>query len=45
MKHILYILLVILSIVITYLVTPRPYIEHHHANFAVYVDGKKWDFS
>lgn len=45
MKHIPYILLVVLSIIITYLVTPRPYIEHHHANFAVYVDGKKWDFS
>jgi hypothetical protein len=44
-KYIISIILIALSICTTYIFTPRPYIAHHHANFAVYIDGKKWDFS
>jgi len=44
-KYILCIILIILSICITYIFTPRPYMVHYHANFAVWIDGKRWDFS
>jgi hypothetical protein len=44
-KYIISILLIMLSIWATYIFTPRPYQAHHHANFAVYIDGKKWDFA
>ena len=45
MKYLISLFLIIISIVITYLIVPRPFIVHHHANFATYIDGKKWDFS
>ncbi len=44
-KYLLCTLLVIISILATYIFTPRPFVAHHHANFAVYIDGKQWDFS
>lgn len=45
MKYLISIIFIIIAIVVTYIVTPRPFIVHHHANFATYIDGKKWDFS
>ncbi len=45
LKSIFCIIILIISIILTYIFTPRPYIAHHHANFAVYIDSKKWDFS
>lgn len=45
-KKLLLISLLILSVAsITYVLVPRPYMVHWHANFAVYTDGKQWDFS
>jgi hypothetical protein len=38
-------ILITLTASITYIAVPRPYMVHHHANFAVYMDGKQWDFS
>lgn len=38
-------LLLLLGICGTYILTPRPFMVHYHANFAVYIEGKKWDFS
>lgn len=29
----------------TYILVPRPYQVHYHANMAVFIDGKEWDFS
>lgn len=46
MKHsIITIILVILATGITYIFVPRPYQVHHHANFAVYIDWLRVDFS
>lgn len=46
MKTILFTLAtLILSVIATYILVPRPYMVHHHANFAVYIDGKQKDFS
>lgn len=39
------VVLIGLAIWATYEITPRPYVVHYHANMAVYIDGKKWDFS
>ncbi len=44
-KYLFCILFIIISICATYIFTPRPFIVHHHANFAVYIDGKLFDFS
>ena len=44
-KYLLCIILLILAIGTTFIFTPRPFIVHHHANFAVYIDGKPFDFS
>ena len=38
-------ILITLTASITYIAVPRPYMVHYHANFAVYMDGKQWDFS
>jgi hypothetical protein len=46
MKHTLILLLAIfVTGTLTYILTPRPYRAHHHANMAVYIDGKMMDFS
>lgn len=46
MKKVFTFLLVIaLTSLITYLLVPRPYVVHYHANFAMYIDGKQEDFS
>lgn len=46
LKKILFSLIfVIVSAGVTYILVPRPYMVHWHANFAVYMDGQKWDFS
>jgi hypothetical protein len=46
MKHtIITIIIALLTASITYIAVPRPYVVHHHANFAVYIDGNKKDFS
>ena len=39
-----YIVIVLLAIVMTYMLVPRPYQVHYHANFAIFLDGKQWDF-
>jgi hypothetical protein len=44
-KIIILILTIIVTASITYIAAPRPYMAHHHANFAVYMDGKQRDFS
>ncbi len=44
-KHIIWFILLILALGITYIFVPRPYQVHWHANFAVYIDGKQEDFS
>lgn len=44
-KILLALLTLALTSGITYIATPRPYIAHHHANFAVYIDGVQRDFS
>ncbi len=44
-KIIITLILVIVSIYLTYTVSPRPYQVHYHANMAVYIDWKAWDFS
>jgi hypothetical protein len=44
-KLILTLLILALTAFITYVATPRPYIAHHHANFAVYIDGLQRDYS
>lgn len=38
------IIVVLLTVGITYILIPRPYQVHWHANFAVFLDGKQWDF-
>jgi hypothetical protein len=43
-KNIIWILIVLISIGITYIFIPRPYVAHWHANFAVYIDGEQKDF-
>lgn len=30
---------------VTYILAPRPFQVHYHANMAAYIDGKTWDFS
>ncbi len=46
MKKLLFTLIVIaITAGLTYILTPRPFIVHHHANFAMYIDGKREDFS
>jgi hypothetical protein len=45
LKPLLILLGFILSIGITYILIPRPYQVHWHANFAVFIDGQAWDFS
>jgi hypothetical protein len=44
-KYIFFTLALILTGLLTYIFTPRPYQVHHHANFAVYKDGQMVDFS
>jgi hypothetical protein len=44
-KNLLCLLFLVLAIFATYIFTPRPYMAHHHANFAVYIDGSRFDFS
>jgi hypothetical protein len=45
-KNLLLSLLLIAATASTvYIMVPRPYMAHHHANFALYMDGKQWDFS
>lgn len=44
-KLLLTLILITLTASVTYIVVPRPYMVHWHANFAVYMDGKQWDFS
>lgn len=39
------ILLVSLTAWLTFILTPRPYVVHWHANFALYIDGVQKDFS
>ncbi len=34
-----------LTVLVTYILLPRPLQVHYHANMAVYIDGKAWDFS
>ncbi len=43
-KHILWFLFVLIVIGLTYILTPRPYMVHWHANFAMYIDGKRESF-
>ena len=38
------IFVILITIGITYILIPRPYQVHYHANFAVYIEGKQWDF-
>lgn len=45
LKKILCLIILISCTAIAYIIAPRPYIVHYHANFAAYIDGKKWDFS
>jgi hypothetical protein len=44
-KHSIWGIIVLLSIGLTYILTPRPYQVHWHANFAVYMSGELVDFS
>ncbi len=44
-KYIFFLLALIITGGLTYILTPRPYQVHYHANFAVYIDGKKVDFN
>jgi protocatechuate 3,4-dioxygenase beta subunit len=44
-KYIFFALTIVLTGFFTYIFTPRPYQAHHHANFAVYIDGEMQDFS
>ncbi len=37
-------ILIALTAWVTYIFLPRPYQVHYHANFAVFIDGKVWDF-
>jgi hypothetical protein len=34
-----------ITFALTYILLPRPFVVHHHANFAVYIDGKQKDFT
>ena len=43
-KHILWLIILMIAIGLTYILVPRPYQVHHHANFAVYIDGQMRDF-
>lgn len=46
MKNILIFLIgICLTGIITFLLIPRPYVVHYHANFAMYIDGKEEDFT
>ena len=45
LKTILCLLSISIIVCATYIFTPRPFVVHYHANFAAYIDGKKWDFS
>lgn len=45
MKRILLFIVFIFSIFLTAWLTPQAYRVHYHANMAVFIDGKKWDFS
>lgn len=44
-KHILWLLVLLISIGLTYILSPRPYMVHWHANFAMYRDGVLEDFT
>lgn len=44
--HIIAILMLIgTTMYLTALFWPQAYHVHHHANMAVYIEGKQWDFS
>ncbi len=45
MKYLFSLILIIITSVLTFILTPRPYQAHYHANFAVYIDGVRKDFS
>ena len=44
-KFFLLLIAIALTSGLTYILTPRPYMAHYHANFAMYIDGKGEDFS
>ena len=44
-KIFLSIALIAITAGLTYILIPRPYQVHYHANFAMYIDGKGEDFS
>ena len=43
-KLLSFLVLILITIGITYILTPRPYQVHYHANLAVFIEGKQWDF-
>lgn len=45
LKILSYIIIILIAIGMTYMLVPRPYQVHHHANFAVFIDEKQWDFT
>jgi hypothetical protein len=45
MKYFIALFLIVLSIFLTFWLTPQAYRVHYHANMAVVIDGKKWDFT
>jgi uncharacterized membrane protein len=45
LKIISLIVLMLIAVSLTYILVPRPYQVHWHANFAVYINESKWDFS
>lgn len=37
--------LIFAGVILAYFFLPKAYVVHYHANMAVYIDGKQWDFS
>ncbi len=44
-KTLLTLIIIIISVLVTYYLKPEAYRVHHHANMAVYIDTQQWDFS